>query len=198
MPESWIGDGKLGVAFGARGHGFAAAHYEIELHVINLTRFNGPGSISHECCHALDSRFAKRWLGRTGLFSDIVERDQYKARCAEETKYRDRFDSFIEIVRACTKPSKYVDNAIKLESQKGAPKYWSKSSELCARSFESFIQDKLIEMGVKHQWLAFGTLETDYPMNGMHPYPTGEDRRRLNDVWNKHIPVLFSRHQKKA
>lgn len=48
MPKRWIGGGRLGLAFGARGHGFAAAHYELEQHVINLTRFNGPGSIAHE------------------------------------------------------------------------------------------------------------------------------------------------------
>lgn len=45
----------LGIALGARGSSKAAAHYEPGLHVINLTRFNGAGSLAHEWGHALDA-----------------------------------------------------------------------------------------------------------------------------------------------
>lgn len=49
-------DGNLSIAFGARGQGLsgAAAHYEQERHVINLTKMNGAGSLAHEWFHALD------------------------------------------------------------------------------------------------------------------------------------------------
>lgn len=48
--------GNLSIAFGARGQGLsgAAAHYEQERHVINLTKMNGAGSLAHEWFHALD------------------------------------------------------------------------------------------------------------------------------------------------
>ena len=48
--------GNLSIAFGARGQGLsgAAAHYERERHVINLTKMNGAGSLAHEWFHALD------------------------------------------------------------------------------------------------------------------------------------------------
>lgn len=46
--------GTLAVAFGARGVGRAAAHYEPTRKVINLTRLNGAGSLAHEWFHALD------------------------------------------------------------------------------------------------------------------------------------------------
>ncbi|MBE0507417.1 MAG: hypothetical protein IBX50_11990 [Marinospirillum sp.] len=46
----------LGLAFGARGKGKAAAHYEPSLNVINLTRLSGAGSMAHEMGHALDHR----------------------------------------------------------------------------------------------------------------------------------------------
>ena len=48
--------GNLSIAFGARGQGLsgAAAHYEPERHVINLTKMKGAGSLAHEWFHALD------------------------------------------------------------------------------------------------------------------------------------------------
>lgn len=48
--------GNLNIAFGARGQGLsgAAAHYENERRVINLTKMNGAGSLGHEWFHALD------------------------------------------------------------------------------------------------------------------------------------------------
>lgn len=45
---------RLGIAFGARGHSRASAHYEPELHVINLTKMYGAGSLAHELGHAID------------------------------------------------------------------------------------------------------------------------------------------------
>lgn len=54
-------NGKLGIAFGARGHdpfgrsGGVAAHYERGSKMINLTRSNGFGSLAHEWGHFLDN-----------------------------------------------------------------------------------------------------------------------------------------------
>lgn len=47
-------DGKLAIAFGARGQGKAAAHYEPLRQVINLTKMHGAGSLAHEWWHAFD------------------------------------------------------------------------------------------------------------------------------------------------
>jgi hypothetical protein len=47
-------NGTLGLAFGARGHGGAAAHYELRHRCINLTRTKGPGCLAHEWAHAFD------------------------------------------------------------------------------------------------------------------------------------------------
>lgn len=53
-PSSIALDGRLAIAFGARGHAGAAAHFEPEREVINLTKMNGAGSLAHEWLHALD------------------------------------------------------------------------------------------------------------------------------------------------
>lgn len=48
---------QLALAFGARGSGRAAAHYEPGKLVINLTKMSGAGSLAHEWGHALDHYF---------------------------------------------------------------------------------------------------------------------------------------------
>lgn len=47
-------NGRLALAFGARGSGAAAAHYEPGKTVINLTKLGGAGTLAHEWAHALD------------------------------------------------------------------------------------------------------------------------------------------------
>ena len=47
-------NGTLGMAFGARGGGNFAAHYEPGKLVINMTKLRGAGSLAHEWAHALD------------------------------------------------------------------------------------------------------------------------------------------------
>lgn len=52
--------GRLSIAFGSRGSGSAAAHYEHMREVINLTKMRGAGSLAHEWAHALDDIFGKK------------------------------------------------------------------------------------------------------------------------------------------
>ncbi|HCB8300253.1 TPA: hypothetical protein M2F31_005271, partial [Escherichia coli] len=52
-------NGRLGLAFGARGKGKAAAHYEPGEAAINLTKGNGPGALAHEWFHSLDNYFGR-------------------------------------------------------------------------------------------------------------------------------------------
>jgi hypothetical protein len=50
--------GRLAIGFGARGKGgkgSAAAHYEPDLKIINLTKFAGGGTLAHEWGHFLDN-----------------------------------------------------------------------------------------------------------------------------------------------
>lgn len=58
--------GELAVAFGARGQGHAAAHYEPGRKVLNLTRIRGAGVLAHEYFHGLD-----HWLGRLGTGREL-------------------------------------------------------------------------------------------------------------------------------
>ena len=72
-------DGTLALAFGARGKARAAAHYEPERVVINLTKMNGAGSLAHEWFHALDNYILDRMMGKHtgGLATEKIEGSHY-------------------------------------------------------------------------------------------------------------------------
>lgn len=58
-------NGRLSIAFGARGKGKAAAHYEPDKKVVNMTKKKGGGSLAHEWGHALDNIMAMVSTGGT-------------------------------------------------------------------------------------------------------------------------------------
>lgn len=68
-------DGHLAIAFGARGHGGALAHYEPARQVINLTKMKGAGSLGHEWIHAMDDYVGKS-LGYNGMLSETGKRQK--------------------------------------------------------------------------------------------------------------------------
>lgn len=61
--------GVLAIAFGARGSGNAAAHYEPLQKVINLTKMHGAGSLAHEWFHGFDDYLGTK-MGAEGFLSD--------------------------------------------------------------------------------------------------------------------------------
>lgn len=186
IPYKWIGFGGLGLAFGARGSGSAAAHYEPTLNIINLTRFNGAGSIAHEFFHSIDNRLAKKCGYPDRLYSELPIKPDNKA-------IQNRLAAFNTIIEACTDRNKdFYKCAIKLENQKGASKYWSRNSELLARAFEAYIQDMIEEQGLGSQWASIGTKESDYKKE-MHPYPTGQERLNLKVVFIESLKVIFNK-----
>ena len=61
--------GTLAIAFGARGSGNAAAHYEPLRKVINLTKMHGAGSLAHEWWHGFDDYLGTK-MGAKGMLSE--------------------------------------------------------------------------------------------------------------------------------
>ena len=60
-PRAMSLGGTLGLGLGSRGKGGkAAAHFEPDTLVINLTKTKGAGSLAHEWFHALDNYFARK------------------------------------------------------------------------------------------------------------------------------------------
>lgn len=89
--------GSLAIAFGARGRGNAAAHYEPLRTVINLTKMHGAGSLAHEWWHGLDDHLGRR-MGAKGFLSEnprlyppfqkLIDTIKYKPETPEQATKR--------------------------------------------------------------------------------------------------------------
>ena len=80
MPRKFASlNGRLALAFGARGGGKAIAHYEPLRKVINITKLRGAGSLAHEFGHALDhwlgDKLKPSSIGRTSYASELRKQD---------------------------------------------------------------------------------------------------------------------------
>lgn len=183
IPRKWIGLGGIGLAFGARGKGGALAHYEQDLRVINLTRAKGAGSLAHEWFHAFDNRFCNTVYGPGYSYLSTQTRHIRKS-----DKFEDKFISIInefkniqKIIGSYFEPSEFYERSRKVEGIKGSKDYWTKSYELFARSFESYIQDAISKQGHQSPWLSYGTVKEDYLNTASRnfPYPLDKERELL-------------------
>lgn len=144
-PRALSLNGRLGLAFGARGKGgknAAAAHYEPGTIVINLTKGGGPGALAHEWWHAADNYFA-RDFGAGGFATDDVKLDGM--RDAMQARFKD--------VRSATQAPTLRRRAAVLDKRRGKP-YWNTPIELSARAFESYVIAKLKDQGAANDYLA--------------------------------------------
>lgn len=131
-PEAISLNGELALAFGARGHGLsgAAAHYEPERVVINLTKMNGAGSLAHEWWHALDHYFGRQdgkassaWItnadgSRSLKIQKRFEDMSVTSGFSRQSNVReDVQNAYNELVKTIFKKSEtYVEDTIRVES----------------------------------------------------------------------------------
>lgn len=184
----WIGLGGLGIAFGARGEKGLSSHYESDLNIINLSRRSGAGSIAFEWFHALDRRLAKSAGFEGKLLTDLFG----VYRQIEDPSLQRNAYMVTELTKAI-KNTKYHQQSRNLAHQKGGREVWLFNSNIIARVFEAYIQDLAITNKLDCDWLAFGTLESDYPEEfiSMHPYPIKEERKYLTEKIDELMSVLF-------
>ncbi|EJC4645120.1 hypothetical protein MY092_002451 [Salmonella enterica] len=173
-------NGRLGLAFGARGKGgknAAAAHYEPGQVAINLTKGNGAGSLAHEWFHALDNYFGQHDIAQGG---NVVSGDNFMTRwngkayaSAEHPVRREVHDAFKGVVNAVNK-SGMVDRARRLDEVRSKP-YWSTDIEMAARAFERYVQDKAKAAGVENDFLVNIRKADDHGSPDTYAYPTNEE-----------------------
>lgn len=82
----------------------------------------------------------------------------------------------------------YVNSAVGLDKDKGGKPYWATIPELFARGFDSYIADRLDEMGAKNSYLSFGVRETP-------DVPIGEERKAINSAFKTLIGELRVKDQ---
>ncbi|HSX21492.1 MAG TPA: PLxRFG domain-containing protein [Gaiellaceae bacterium] len=121
IPPQAIGlNGQLGMAFGARGKGSAAAHYEPTRTVINLTKTSGAGSVAHEWAHALDDFFGKQsssksFAGKNWSVADFLAKfsgNRLKADATQQLR-PEVIDGIKGVMEAIDKRARRPDEVIK-------------------------------------------------------------------------------------
>lgn len=173
-------NGRLGLAFGARGKGgknAVVAHYEPGQVAINLTKGNGAGSLAHEWFHALDNYFGQHDIAQDG---NVVSGDNFMTRwngkayaSAEHPVRREVHGAFKGVVNAVNK-SGMVDRARRLDEVRSKP-YWSTDIEMAARAFERYVQDKAKSAGVENDFLVNIRKADDHGSPHTYAYPTNEE-----------------------
>ncbi len=109
--------GTLAIAFGARGSGNAAAHYEPLQKVINLTKLHGAGSLAHEWWHGFDDYLGQKF-GAKGFLTEtprcyplakkLLDTMQYKQASPEEALKRHEQN----IARMAKNAAAWADSAV--------------------------------------------------------------------------------------
>jgi len=136
--------GRLSIAFGARGHGKASAHYEPGRRVINLTKTAGAGCLAHEWFHAYDHHAGD--VAGLGGFASAGHGDLWLTLKAMPVGLKNR-----SIAADRTRSGRY----------------WSLPEEILARAFEAWVRSQ-----VENDYLAnILPVEQFSPGATVYPYP---------------------------
>lgn len=147
-------EGKVGIAFGARGRGGrVAAHYEPSLNMINLTKPSGAGAMAHEYGHALDYNI--------GTYIDQNRKYAALSGGRSMSKFpEDNTGGTVRLLmRKLIREIKMTQSFARL---KEASDYWHYNTEVFARYFEQWccytLRAAKVSNGfLTHSWTSYTT-----------------------------------------
>ena len=192
-PKALSLNGQLGFAFGSRGGGYYAAHYEPDKVVINLTKTKGSGCLAHEWFHALDN-YLLRSVGNASSYATDGGGFTKQGETALRPELNAAFRNLMKVIR---KTGFYTRSSY-LDRIKGR-KYWGTSVELGARGFEDFVMNKLAKSNIQNDYLVnFKSLsEFIDNVNGdisdiskKYPYPTVEESQVINEAYQNIFDMI--------
>jgi hypothetical protein len=152
-------DGRLGLAFGARGGGRMAGHYEPGREVINLTRTKGEGILAHEWAHAFDNYFGKMATPdqiEAYASGGVEVRKQAAQDVAGKSGVRPEVAAAWLEVRTAIGDAKTYKGASSAKDSTREKGYWTRPTELFARSFEVWTAQRLEDAGQESPYLVQG------------------------------------------
>ena len=204
-PKAISLNGELGIAFGARGSGNFAAHYEPGEIVINLTKTMGAGSLAHEWWHALDNYFARTAGERGGMVTDDRSLNMRQ-------QLRDAFNTMLNQVAKSPYYSRSKDKG----------DYWGRMHEVTARLLAEWVDQELKKRGELNTFLSRGaktegTMKINYERYKKHaelagkevmpfeeykkldeamagsPYPSPQEVERFSDAMRNVFDIMQER-----
>ena len=176
--------GQLSLHYGTGGQPGVCAHYMPAARVLALAKNAGAGSLAHEWFHAFDHYIAEHLFTADtgGRFASIAWLTDFELRPHPLCHSLAQCFRAVLLNSAGDGPSALVERAIAHDRKEGGL-YWSKPEEVCARAFESFIEDAPIA----NQFLAQGTR---HPNASFDPYPRGEQRQQINLAFSHYFRSL--------
>lgn len=174
-------EGKLALAFGARGKGgknAAMAHYEPTNVVINLTKNAGAGSLGHEWWHALDNYFGKKQDQQylTDSPRQRMKAGEDKKLVPYDTIRPEMVTAFADLM-AAIKKTDMQKRSVKADSTRSKA-YWATDIEMSARAFEAWLVWKAAQDGKSSDYLANIVDPAVYEAVGdadRYPYPLPDE-----------------------
>lgn len=183
--------GTLAIAFGARGSGNAAAHYEPLRKVINLTKMHGAGSLAHEWWHGFDDYLGAK-MGAKGmlseqpcrypLFQKLIDTMKYKPETPEQAAKRTEAQNS----RTKKNAESWLDSAAL-----GSLKRHGDESTL--EQYTSY--DRIKKVMVPTAWYVTWDLYLNSPKDGHNIHLAGQNQKRYTD---KAAAVKYLDGRKKA
>ncbi len=174
--------GTLAIAFGARGSGKAAAHYEPLCKVINLTKMHGAGSLAHEWWHGLDDYLGEK-MGAGGMLSEQPRLYAPFQKLLDTIKFK---QETLQIGRVETD---FYRNSMRMgeECEKDGG-YWDSNTEMTARAFACYVKDRLPYLsdylaGHADCALTFVT-DKNGKTNILKAFPEGKEREAINTAFD--------------
>ncbi|HXG85773.1 MAG TPA: LPD5 domain-containing protein [Pyrinomonadaceae bacterium] len=195
-PKAVSLNGELGLGFGSRGSGGvnpAAAHYERDKIVINLTKTNGAGSLGHEWWHALDNYFSRMRGNAEGFLTDSPRRRMNRDGSMDVLVRPEMIEAFKGVMDAI-KSSEMPKRSAELDKTR-TKLYWSTPIEMSARSFENFLISKLAETKEQNDYLAnFKEIGLWASENGLdldnYPYPLEDESENISNAFQNFFDTV--------
>ena len=182
-PKALSLGGQLAMAFGARGVGKFNAHYEPDKVVINLTKTKGAGSLAHEWFHAIDNYFNMQgW-------------DEFATESTRNVERKEMAEAWKDLVRAIN-GSDYFKRSDKYARLKGS-RYWIEPTELGARAFAVWVENRLSKYGTINDYLANNPRLVDEKASDAEkkyaPYPFDKDADWMDEKFGRLFEVMQER-----
>lgn len=177
-------NGRLALAFGARGMSRAMAHYEPTREVINLTKMRGAGSTAHEWFHALDHHIAICYGDNSGTLASEMGRWSILPESFKNLMDTCKYNQLGRYTKFYTS-SRIFDCSFSKDSHG----YWSSNCEMLARAFACYCHDRYEG---KSDYLFAHSESAKVVSNGewIYAIPMGEERERINNAFDRFFNEL--------
>ncbi len=200
-------EGRLSVAFGARGRGRALAHFEFNTWTINLTRYSRPqpvedrsprfkranlmlidggvGSFAHEYGHALDYFGGMKQGGGHYSTNSMSGDDSVDPRFNDELLKTKNLRGLMErlMYKILWKNATDWSDYYKRLRSATNKKYYRQRNEIFARAFEVYVQYKLKKSRAKNMFLNKIKYNSKY-------YLTMDEMRKIEPEFDSLIRAL--------